>query len=153
VQLERLPVVAFDIRSRSSTVAQVIEGRIRGLGSGRTSLHVELGSLSRDILVRVGENDDAPFAASLRSISIGAGGGFGRDRLPGVVLGPPYGGGRTTGSTDTLSLGTGGSIELGFGNLVVYDGPGPDLIVFENPFRYGGDLIFAEPAQVMLGFG
>lgn len=52
---------------------------------------------------------------------------FGRDLLPGIVLGPPGG------STDVVSLGNGGSITLSFGDVRIVDGPGIDFIVFENP--------------------
>jgi len=37
-----------------------------------------------------------------------------------------------------LSLGDGGSVVVELGQVVV-DGPGPDFIVFENPFDIGGD--------------
>lgn len=49
------------------------------------------------------------------------------------MLGPPDGGGPGQGGLDVLSLGTGGVIVLELGVDVV-DGPGPDLLVFENPF-------------------
>jgi len=61
--------------------------------------------------------------------------GFGQDRMPGVVLGPPRGGGDAAGSTDVVSLGREGVIVLAFEDVEAVDGPGPDLIVFENPFR------------------
>ena len=41
-----------------------------------------------------------------------------------------------------LSLGLGGEIVLSFGGRRLLNGPGPDLIVWENPFWIGGD-----PAQ------
>ena len=53
-------------------------------------------------------------------------------------LGPPQGGGLSRGSLDVLSLGVGGSIVIDLG-LEVADGPGIDLIVFENPFFAGGN--------------
>ena len=53
---------------------------------------------------------------------------------PGIVLGPPGNATPTTGSLDVLSLGHGGSITLAFTDNEIVDGPGPDFIVFENPF-------------------
>lgn len=75
--------------------------------------------------------------------------GFGQDELPGIVLGPPVGGGEFNGSLDVLSLGCGGSITLFFDEPAIVDGPGPDLLVFENPFRVG-DITFVEPARVLV---
>ena len=51
---------------------------------------------------------------------------------------------------DVLSLGVGGQIVLSFGDRMIVDGPGPDLVVFENPFLIGGDpdAPFAELAEV-----
>ncbi len=75
-----------------------------------------------------------PFADSVVSWTPGEGAGYGQDRFPDVVLGPPRppeGGG---GSLDVLSLGRAGEIVLGFRDRVLVDGPGPDLLVFENPF-------------------
>lgn len=46
------------------------------------------------------------------------------------------------------SLGMGGVIEVGFKNAVVVDGPGPDIVVYENAFEYGSGRIYAEPATV-----
>jgi hypothetical protein len=53
---------------------------------------------------------------------------------PGIVLGPPGNATPTTGSLTVLSLGHGGSITLEFDDNEIVDGPGPDFIVFENPF-------------------
>jgi hypothetical protein len=40
---------------------------------------------------------------------------------------------------------------VGFGAYDIVDGPGPDFIVFENPFMLGGDYkSYAEPAIVAL---
>jgi hypothetical protein len=90
------------------------------------------------------------FAGRVVSFSPGACAGFGAERLPSVVLGPPEGGGTLLGSLDVLSLGTGGSIELAFEDNPIADGPGPDFLVFENPFLRGGDPldVFAEPGEV-----
>src|SRR5207247_10463624 len=71
--------------------------------------------------------------------------------LPGVVLGGPRGAGAFAGSTDTFSLGLGGSIVLEFTDNVVVDGPGPDFTVFENPFLVRGTTTqapYAEPRTV-----
>lgn len=78
----------------------------------------------------------------------GEGAGFGKSDMPGVVLGEPRGGGERQGSLDVVSLGVGGEIVLDFGQGVLRDGPGVDLIVFENAFVYGAGAIFSEPAQV-----
>ncbi len=75
---------------------------------------------------------------------------------PGIVLGPPGDATPTTGSLTVLSLGHGGSITLEFTDNVIVDGPGPDLIVFENPFfctqapASDGDTwsVLAEPGRV-----
>jgi hypothetical protein len=53
---------------------------------------------------------------------------------PGIVLGPPGNATPTTGSLAVMSVGHGGSITLEFTDNEIIDGPGPDLIVFENPF-------------------
>lgn len=75
-----------------------------------------------------------PWADRVVRVMLGAGAGFGQDRFPQVVLGPPEGGGESSGSLDVLSLGRDGVIELEFTDLVAVDGPGVDLLVFENPF-------------------
>lgn len=101
-----------------------------------------------------GEPDlaDLPYATSVESFTPGEGAGFNQDELPGVVLGPPHGLGTGQGSLDVLSLGLGGEIVLGFGERVIVDGPGPDLVVFENPFWPGGDpsQVYAELGEVSL---
>jgi hypothetical protein len=76
--------------------------------------------------------------------------GFGASSMPGIVEGPPVGGGTERGSTDVVSLGSGGSIVVSFAPSAIVDGPGPDFIVFENPFWIGGnpDDVFAEPGEV-----
>lgn len=78
-----------------------------------------------------------PFADAVVDLTIGPGGGFGSDFLPGVVTGPPRGGGRLQQSLDVVSLGNNGSITLRFDPPVICDGPGPDFTVFENPFHVG----------------
>lgn len=54
------------------------------------------------------------------------------------ALGPPRGTGCCSGSTHTVSLGIGGEITLEFPNYLIFDGPGPDFIVFENVFTRAG---------------
>ncbi len=90
----------------------------------------------------------SPYAQQVVSYQPGAGAGHGQDKLPGVVLGPPDGKGERAASLQVLSLGVGGEIVLGFGELAIIDGPGPDLIVFENPFWAMGD-----PEQVFVELG
>ncbi|MCZ6777462.1 MAG: hypothetical protein O7F16_00725 [Acidobacteria bacterium] len=63
--------------------------------------------------------------------------GFGASRMPGIVLGPPGDSAPTLGSLSVVSLGRSGSITLEFTDNVIVDGPGPDLIVFENSFFVG----------------
>ena len=93
---------------------------------------------------------DLPYASEVIDFGPGPGAGYGQDRLPNVVLGPPQGKGTAAGSADVLSLGAGGEIVLGFAPRLATDGPGPDLVVFENAFWAGGDPTqpFAEPAEV-----
>lgn len=90
------------------------------------------------------------FPSDVVHFVLGSGAGYGEDELPGVVLGPPHGGGNDQGATEgVLSLGQGGTIVLAF-DPPLLDGPGPDLVVFENAFYIGGsaDRVFAEPAEV-----
>lgn len=75
-----------------------------------------------------------PFADRIVSYKPGEAAGFGQDRLPQVVLGPPDGGGPSQSGLDVLSLGRQGEIVLEFTDIGLIDGPGPDLLVFENPF-------------------
>jgi hypothetical protein len=92
-----------------------------------------------------------PFAGQVVAYQIGTGGGAGKDAMPGIVLGPPHGGGAFQGSTDTLSLGLGGWIVLAFTSGSIVDGPGVDFTVFENPFLTIGLVTgppFAEPGTV-----
>ena len=76
--------------------------------------------------------------------------GFGIPSMPGIVMGPPVGTGSDNGSLDVVSLGDGGSIVVSFEPNAIVDGPGPDFIVFENPFWIGGNAhdIYAEPGEV-----
>jgi hypothetical protein len=91
-----------------------------------------------------------PYATEVVSFEPGEGAGYGQDDLPEVVLGAPEGKGVSMGSLDVLSLGVGGEIVLAFGDRTLVDGPGADLVVFENAFFAGGDPTapFAEPGEV-----
>ncbi len=62
---------------------------------------------------------------------------FPNDDAAQKALGGPRGEGEWGGnSLDVCTLGNGGSIELGFeGARYIFDGPGPDFIVFENAFQ------------------
>lgn len=61
------------------------------------------------------------------------------------------GGGERAGSTDTAALGLepGAALVLGWSGRRVVDGPGADLVVFENAFRYAGG-VFMDPVVVEL---
>jgi hypothetical protein len=89
------------------------------------------------------------YASRVVSFSPGPGATYGADQLPGVVLGPPVGGGDFRGSTDVVSLGAGGEIVLGF-DVDIIDGPGDDFTVFENPFAVPGasDRFWEELGEV-----
>ena len=98
--------------------------------------------------VAVGGALGAPFAIRIVDVTFGGGAGFGQEALPDVVLGAPRGAASGNGSFDVLSLGVGGSVTLELGRPAV-DEPGPDLLVFENPFLIGGSgRTFAEPGEV-----
>jgi hypothetical protein len=84
-----------------------------------------------------------PFADALVSFVAGEAAGFGQDDLPDVVLGPPRGRGASAGSLDVVSLGRGGELVLELTDQLLVDGPGADLIIFENAF-----VGFVEPGEV-----
>lgn len=88
--------------------------------------------------------EPSPFAAAVTDVQYGAGAGFGQENFPENVLGPPQGAGDMAGSMDVLSLGAQGEIVLDLGQRVI-DGPGPDVLVFENPFAG-----FVEVAELSL---
>ncbi len=75
-----------------------------------------------------------PFADRVVAFHPGQAAGFGQAGMPGVVLGAPKGSGHKAGSLDVVSLGESGEIVLAFDDWVAIDGPGPDLLVFENAF-------------------
>jgi hypothetical protein len=90
------------------------------------------------------------FVTSVVSFTPTACTGYGQSLMPGIVEGPPVGGGTDHGSTDVVSLGSGGSIVVSFAPNAIVDGPGADFIVFENPFWIGGNPNdpYAEPGEV-----
>lgn len=103
------------------------------------------------IVVNCKDIGASPFIEQVVSYTIGASGGANQDKLPGIVMGPPQGGGKNTGGVDTFSLGEKGSIILAFNDCWISDGPGTDFIVFENAFTIGNTTIpFSEPGVVGL---
>jgi hypothetical protein len=92
----------------------------------------------------------ARFATHVVSHWFGPGQSTGQSQFPAPLLGPPKGGGADQGSTDVVSLGNGGWVVLEFAGNEIVDGPGPDFIVFENPFQIQGDPsnVFAELGTV-----
>jgi len=89
---------------------------------------------------------DSWFASEVVEVTFGPGQSFGRGTMPNAVLGPPRGGGCCAGSLDVVSLGDGGAITVRFDRAIL-DGPGPDFVVFENPFTFG-QQVYAELATV-----
>jgi len=85
-----------------------------------------------------GLKPEDPYADEVVLFEPGDSAGFGQDRFPDIVLGPPSGLGPDNGSLDVLALGRGGTIVLRFTDIAVVDGPGVDLLVFENAFRVAG---------------
>lgn len=90
---------------------------------------------------------DWPYANVVLSYSLGENAGMGTAE---EALGPPEPGSPMSGSLQVLSLGVGGEIVLSFGGRVFEDGPGIDLIIWENAFWIGGDSEspFAELGEV-----
>lgn len=78
-------------------------------------------------------------------VNYGEGAGHGQKEMPTTIKGGP---GSASG---TLSLGVAGELTVSFGAYDIVDGPGPDFIVFENPFSLAGEYqSYAEPAFVAL---
>ena len=90
------------------------------------------------------------FVTKVVSFTKGQCAGFGASRMPDVVMGPPVGAGDTEGGLDVVSLGTGGEIVVSFEPNAIVDGPGVDLLVFENAFFAAGnpESIAADPGEV-----
>ena len=79
------------------------------------------------------------FVTNVLSFTPGDCAGYGIPQMPGIVTGPPLGGGCCSGSLDVVSLGHLGEIVVGFEPNAIVDGPGVDFIVFGNPFWIAGD--------------
>lgn len=123
----------------------------RGGGSeGTIPASAEAGAAGDSALEPSGGECASRFATSVESFTAGPGPNTGQGDLPDIVLGPPKGGGTINGSLDVATLGNGGTITLGFAPSFIVDRPGPDFIVFENPFNVNGDprRPFAELATV-----
>ena len=90
------------------------------------------------------------FVTKVVSFTSGECAGFGAGKMPDVVMGPPVGAGDTEGGLDVVSLGTGGEIVLSFEPNAIVDGPGVDVLVFENAFFAGGNPqdVAADPGEV-----
>ena len=93
-----------------------------------------------------------PWIDRVIDFTAGAFAGFGQDMLPRVVFGSPEGLAPLEGSVDVVSLGHGGSIVVSFEDNVAVDGPGDDLVIFENAFFVGseGGSVFVEYGIVQL---
>lgn len=91
-----------------------------------------------------------PCADQLVNFEQGEDGGWidNQVQLPDVVLGLPRGGSEFYQSLDVLSLGSGGSLTLGFLDNAIVDRPGDDFRIFENVFRNSATLLFREAAFV-----
>ena len=131
-----------------AALLQARAGRLRAIGTGVSTVHVQARGCTAEIEVDIVDGP-GPFGSTLLEYEAGTGGGFGASSLPEIVLGPPSGGGLYNGSLDVVSLGLGGTIAVGLGDLVAFDGPGADLIVFENAFEVSrGQGRFVEPGRV-----
>jgi hypothetical protein len=85
------------------------------------------------------------FGQEIVAFVVGDEGGYGSLEF---TLGAPLGCGPSCGNTSSvLSLGRGGQVTLKFSQPLV-DGPGADLIVFENPFALASGNVFFEPGEV-----
>lgn len=77
-----------------------------------------------------------PYAGEITSLDPGPFADFGVEEN---MLGPPEGFGAGAGSTDVYTLGVQGEVVLEL-DTKAWDGPGTDLIVFENPFIVAGSF-------------
>lgn len=94
-----------------------------------------------------------PWADAVVSVEYGPGAGFGQDYFPDNVLGSPSPDATPTAPaadpSEVLTLGSGGVIVLAFEDGGIEDGPGVDVIVYENAFAVGGgETIYRETALV-----
>lgn len=103
------------------------------------------------VLTPSGGADGGPFADRVVSTAVGAGQDAAFDD-PEFVIGPPhaYDDVGIGGSTHVYNLGHGGVITVEFTGKVIYDGPGVDFTVFENPFYISGSFesVFLEAGRV-----
>lgn len=120
------------------------------------------GLASEPVRASVSLRPDAdPFADAVVERRLLNANAYNATALPGIVLGPPRGGGVSAGSLDVVSLGAatfgdgggepyGGSIVISFENNLVCDGPGADFSVFENVFYINGTNGAPDPNQRMM---
>lgn len=128
--MRRATLLAVSVLAACGPVPRLVDG-------GAPPDSVDSGAFdagSVDAGADAGARPPDPWADRVVRVALGDGAGFGQERFPQVVLGPPEGGGTSSGSLDVLSLGREGLIELEFTDLLAVDGPGVDLLVFENPF-------------------
>lgn len=138
-------------RSEAPDRVEIIGSRLVAHAPGDAEVALRWADCAHSLSVDVWPA--SAFGARVRNVNIGPGGGFGSHRLPEVVLGPPRGAGEGLGGTDVVSLGRGGHIELAF-DVWGFDGPGADLLVFENAFRVAGaTTAFEERGAVELMWG
>jgi len=146
--------------SAASDHPSVVEARVeagqalvRALAPGSAQVTLEGPSVQTRVLVDV-DLTAPPFATGVVGVEYGEGAGFGQADMPEVVLGPPQGAGTGAGSLHVVSLGKGGWIIVELG-VDIADGPGADLLVFENPFAdvSTGRVSFVEPGQVAVSAG
>lgn len=104
-----------------------------GVSTTETSVSTTETSVSTTETGVLTDAGDA-FADAVVSFEPGDGAGFGAEVMPDVVLGPPLGGGAYSGGADVVSLGDGGVVVLALLDIGLVDGPGVDLLIFENPF-------------------
>ncbi len=101
------------------------------------------------IVVNCKDIGASPYVEQVVNYVVGMHGGANTNKLPGIIAGPPQGGGTASGGVDTFSLGDKGSIIVAFNNCWIADGPGADFIVFENAFYIGGTQTpFSEPGII-----
>ena len=143
------------LRHHAVALVDLATGKVVGLirdeagADGGTDLGAaDAGAADNGAADGAGLDAGAPIVGASGSVvhSYGQGAGNGQAQMPKVIQGGPQG--NSGGSKDVLSLGVGGEIVLEFGPYDVVDGPGPDFIVFENPFLLSPYNSFAEPGIV-----
>jgi hypothetical protein len=100
------------------------------------------GALEEDKILKPDPvpGSDEGWAAQVLQVSYGEDATFGQGSMPGVVLGPSAGTGTGAQSLDVVSLGSGGTITVGFSpDRCVIDLAGDDLAVLENVFYVAGE--------------